>query len=60
MRLKKSTFARVQTYFPECYVIVEDLEAHVKAAEAQMFPARKTEQDAWLQTVVQALYPKVS
>ena len=59
MRVSRKTFARVQEYFPECTVIIEDLEAHVQAAEALMFPQKKAEQEAWLQAVVQAVMPKV-
>lgn len=59
MRISRKAFARVQGYFPECAVIVEDLEAHVQAAEARMFPQKKAEQEAWLQAVVQAIGPKV-
>lgn len=58
MRVSRNAFARVQTYFPECTVIIEDLEAHVQAAETMMFPQKKAEQEAWLQEVVKALLPK--
>lgn len=60
MRVSRKAFVRVQTYFSECTVIIEDLEAHVQAAEAMMFPQKKAEQEAWLQAVVQAVMPKVS
>ncbi len=59
MRIARKTFARVQEYFPECSIMVEDLEAHVQAAEARMFPQKKAEQEAWLQAVVQSVIPKV-
>ena len=60
MRVNKHAYARVQDYFPECAIVVEDLEAHVQSAESKMFPKKKVEQEAWLQTVVQAVLPKVS
>ncbi len=60
MRVKESAYARVESYFPECSVVVEDLEAHVQSAESKMFPQKKAEQEAWLETVVQAVLPKVS
>lgn len=59
VRIARKTFARVQEYFPECSIMVEDLEAHVQAAEARMFPQKKAEQEAWLQAVVQSVIPKV-
>ena len=59
MRIKGSAYARVQDYFPECSIVVQDLEAHVQAAEAQMFPQKTDKQDAWLQSVVEAVLPKV-
>ena len=59
MRISRSAYARVQSYFPECSVVVEDLEAHVQAAELQMFPQKKAEQEEWLKVVVQAMMPKV-
>lgn len=60
MRIHKNAFAHVQRFFPECSVIIEDVEAHVQAAEQKMFPKKKVEQEAWLQAVVQAMLPKVS
>lgn len=60
VRLKKSAFARVQKYFPECSIIVDNLEVHVQAAEVKMFPRKKTEQNAWMRTVVQSVLPNVS
>lgn len=46
LRLKASAFSRIQNYFPECSVIVSDLEAHVQEAENRMFPVRKADQEA--------------
>ena len=60
MRLKKPVFVRVQKYFPECSIIVEDLEATVQEAEEKMFPRKKDDQDAWMKTVVQSVLPNVS
>lgn len=60
MRISRKAFARVQSYFPECTVIIDDVEAHVQVAEARMFPQQKVEQEAWLQEVVRAVLPKVS
>lgn len=59
MRVRKSVFARVQRYFPECVVQVSDLEAHMQEAEKAMFPRKKAEQEAWEKAVVQAMLPKV-
>ena len=60
LRIARKTFARVQSYFPHCNVIVQDLEATVQEAEAQMFPKRTREQDAWMKTVIQSVLPDVS
>ncbi len=60
MRIQGSAYARVQDYFPECSVVVQDLEAHVQSAEAKMFPQKKAQQEAWLQEVVKAVLPQVS
>ena len=59
MRLKYHAFLRVQKYFPECSILVEDLEASVQAAEEKMLPRKKEEQDAWMRTVVQSVLPNV-
>ena len=34
---------------------MENLEAHVKASEHKMFPARKVEEDAWAEAVVEEI-----
>lgn len=60
VRLKKQAFVRVKDYFPECSIIIEDLEASVQAAEVKMFPKKKAEQDAWTKIVVQSVLPNVS
>ena len=59
LRIKASAFSRVQNYFPECSVIVSDLEAHVQDAENLMFPMKKADQEAWMKAVVQEAFPKV-
>ena len=43
LRMKANSFSRVQHYFPECFVIVSDLEAHVQEAENLMLPRRKAQ-----------------
>ncbi len=60
LRLKRKTFSRVQAYFPHCRTIVENLEVAVQAAEAQMFPQKLREQEAWMEAVVQSLNKDVS
>ena len=45
----------MQSYFPECWVLIEDLEAHVQEAENQMFPARMAEEDVWVQQILEEL-----
>ena len=59
MRVNRQAYARVQEYFPECTVLIADLEAHVQAAEQQMFPKKAKEQEAWIQSVVEAVVPGV-
>ena len=52
LRMSQKIFATVQHFVPECSVVVQDLEAHVQAAEAQMFPRRRVEEEAWAQEVL--------
>ena len=59
LRLKRKTFTHVQSYFPNCHVIVQNLELAVQQAEAQMFPKKTREQDKWMRTVVQSVLPWV-
>lgn len=58
LRIKSSAFARVQRFFPECNVIVSNLEAHVQEAESLMFPMRKADEQAWMAAVAQEAFPK--
>ena len=53
LRMSRRTFAAVQKYVPECYVLIEDVESHVQRAEARMFPARVQEQEIWAHTVLE-------
>lgn len=55
LRMPRETFAAIQKFVPECYVLIEDVEAHVQTAEAQMFPARVQEEEAWAKTVLEDL-----
>jgi len=57
LRLNKETFTSVQRYFPECEVIVDNFEAYMQEAERQMFPQQRTEEEAWMQAVVQEMVP---
>ena len=59
LRIKANAFSRVQRYFPECTVLVSNLEAHVQEAENLMFPMKKAEEEAWLEAVAQEAFPKV-
>ena len=59
LRIKSSAFSRVQRFFPECNVVVSNLEAHVQEAEALMFPMRKADEEAWMAAVAQEAFPKV-
>ena len=52
LRLGRSTFAAVQKYVPECHVLIQNVEAHVQMAEAQMFPAKLQEEEMWSQEVL--------
>ena len=60
LRVNRQKFARVQNYFPECSVIVENLESYMQEAEAQMFPANQAEEQAWVQSVIEETIPRVS
>ncbi len=60
MRIDRRQFARVQAYFSECAIVIQDMEAHVQAAEAKMFPTKKAEQSEWIKAVIQAALPNVS
>ena len=53
LRMSRRTFAAVQKYVPECYVLIEDVESHVQRAEARMFRARVQEQEIWAHTVLE-------
>lgn len=55
LRIRRAAYQKVSWYFPECSVIVENLEAHVQASELQMFPARKADEDAWTKAVVEEM-----
>lgn len=55
LRMPRETFAAIQKFVPECYVLIEDVEAHVQTAETQMFPARVQEEEAWAKTVLEDL-----
>ena len=59
LRIKSNAFGRVQNYFPECSVIVSDLEAHVQEAENLMFPMKKVQEEAWMETVAEQAFPQV-
>ena len=43
LRMKAKSFSQVQHFFPECFVIVANLEAHVQEAENLMFSTRKAQ-----------------
>ena len=60
VRVNKKTFARVQNYFPECTVLVANVEEYMQEAEAQMFPEAMAEEQAWVQEVMKETLPKVS
>ena len=61
LRMSRRTFAAVQKYVPECFVLVQNVEAHVQMAEAQMFPVRRHQEEAWAQEVLgNVLKTKVS
>ena len=60
LRIKASAFSRVQRYFPECTVLVSNLEAHVQEAEMLMFPMKKADEEAWMTAVAQEAFPKVN
>ena len=53
LRMPRKTFARVQKYVPECQVLIENVEEHIRKAEAQMFPARLQEEEAWAKMVLE-------
>ena len=55
LRMTRRMFAKVQKYVPECYVLIEDVEAYVQMAESQMFPARVQEQEVWAQSVLESV-----
>jgi len=60
LRLKRKTFEHVQNYFPECHIVVQNLELAVQQAESQMFPKKTAAQDKWMKTVIQSVLPWVS
>ncbi len=59
LRLNKRVFARVQKFFPECRVIVANVESFVQQAEMQMFPVRMADEQAWVEEVMAETMPKV-
>ncbi len=51
----------MKSYFPECWVVIRNVEEHVRLAEAAMFPARKDQEESWVQEVMEEVEPgKVS
>lgn len=57
LRVKAHAFLSLRRYFPECSVVISDLEDHVQRAEAMMFPAKKAEEEAWIQDVLNEVLP---
>ena len=55
LRIRRAAYQKVSKYFPECSVVVEDVEALVQASEHRMFPARKADEDAWTKAVVEEI-----
>ncbi len=60
LRVDKRLFARVQRYFPECHIVVSNVETFVQEAEAQMFPQEMAKEQAWEEEVIAQTMPKVS
>ena len=59
MRLRASSFSAVSQFFPECEVIISDLEAAMEEAETQMLPEGKGKQEEWMNAVIQEMLPVV-
>ena len=57
LRVKAQTFYSLRRFFPECSVVINNLEDHVQMAEATMFPAKKAEEEAWIQDVLDEVLP---
>ena len=57
LRVKAQTFHSIRGYFPECSVVISNLESHVQRAEAMMFPAKNAEEEAWIQDVLGEILP---
>lgn len=53
LRMSRRMFAGAQKYVPECHVLIDNVEAHVRAAEAQMFPAKIQEEELWAHAVLE-------
>ena len=53
--MSRKMFARVQGYVPECSIHIDNVEEHIKEAEAQMFPARLQEEEVWAQSVLESV-----
>lgn len=60
LRMDKRLFARVQKYFPDCHIVVANVEEFVQRAEAQMFPQKMAEEQVWEDEVLAQTIPKVS
>lgn len=53
LRMTRRSFAAVQKYVPECHILINDVESHMRMAEEQMFPARLQKEESWAHAVLQ-------
>lgn len=56
VRIKRAVFERVKASFPECSVMVKDLEEHVQWAEKQMQAAPGA---TWFEAYVRHREPRI-
>ena len=54
LRLSQKSFESVERYFPECKVVIEDLEEHVRTSEERMVSS-KEKLRAWAQQVMEEM-----
>ena len=58
LRLSEKSFESVARYFPECTVLIQDLEEHVRASEERMV-ASKEKLKTWAVQVMEEMVSEV-
>ncbi len=60
LRMDRRLFARVQSHFLECHIVVSNVEALIQEEEAEIFPEATAEEQAWEQEAIAQTMSNVS